>query len=232
MTDLPPPGPPPWTPPPLPPIGGRLGPPWERGGPWLTRFVETVREVLLDPVRAFSDMRREGGLQAPLAFAAIGVVAGATASAVYDLLLSGLAGGQALGGYPAMPMFGSAPGTMALLVVSPVVALLTLFVWAGICHLLLMLLDGARQPFETTFRVAAYASGSTALLQVVPFCGALVGAVWNLVVTIIGLAHAHETSLGKAAAAVLVPLAVCCFFVVALALLFGLSLLALLGRNW
>lgn len=229
MTDLPPPGSPPWTPPPLPPISGRLGPPWERDGPWLTRFIETARDVLLDPVRAFRSMRREGGLQAPLTFAAIGVLVGAVATAVYDALLSGMVAGPAVPGYGTLPMFGSGFGTMALLIITPVVALLFMFVGAGIYHLLLMLFDGARQPFETTFRVVAYASGSTAILQAVPICGALVGAIWSLVATIIGLAQAHEIPLGKAVAAVLVPLAVCCFFMVALVLLFGLSLLALAG---
>jgi hypothetical protein len=231
MTDLPPPGPPPWTPPPLPPITGRLGPPWERDGPWLTRFIETARDVLLDPVRAFSSMRREGGLQAPLAFAAIGVLVGALATALYDALLSGLVAGPAVPGFGALPMFGSGMGTMALLTVTSVLALLFLFIGAGIYHLLLMLFDGARQPFETTFRVVAYSSGSTAVLQAVPVCGAVIAAVWNVVATIIGLAQAQEIPLGKAAAAVLVPIAVCCFFMVALVLLFGLSLLALAGRG-
>jgi hypothetical protein len=37
----------------------------------------------------------------------------------------------------------------------------------------------------------------------------LIGGIWGLVVVIIGLAEAHEISRGKAAAAVLIPVALC-----------------------
>jgi hypothetical protein len=227
MTDIPPPGPPPWTPPPLPPVGGRTGPPWEREGPWPSRFLDTARAVLLEPAQAFAGMRREGGLQAPLAFAAIGVLIGAIATAVWDTLFRGLSLGAGAG-YPSLPFMGGG-ASMGLLIVTPLVALLFVVAGAGVYHVLLLLFDGARQPFETTCRVVAYATGATAILQAVPFCGSIVAAVWSLVATIVGLAQAHEIPTGKAAAAVVVPLVVCCFFAVALVLLFGLSLLALLA---
>jgi hypothetical protein len=174
-------------------------------------------------------MRREGGLQAPLAFAAIGVLIGAIATAVWDTLFRGLSLGAGAGYYPTLPIMGGGAASMGLLVVTPLVALLFVVAGAGVYHLLLLLFDGARQPFETTCRVVAYATGATAVLQALPFCGSIVAAVWSLVATIVGLAQAHEIPTGKAAAAVVVPLVVCCFFAVALVLLFGLSLLALLA---
>jgi hypothetical protein len=64
---------------------------------------------------------------------------------------------------------------------------------------------------------------------VIPFLGGLIGAVWALVITIIGLAQAHGTSGGRAAAAVLVPLGVCCLAVLALAGLFAFTLTRSLG---
>lgn len=43
---------------------------------------------------------------------------------------------------------------------------------------------------------------------------------------IIGLARAHETSEGKAAAAVLVPVGLCCLFLLLVFVIFGIAVLA------
>jgi hypothetical protein len=59
-------------------------------------------------------------------------------------------------------------------------------------------------------RVVAYSMGATSLLHILPVCGAFLAAVWAIVAYIIGLAQAHEIPTGKAAAAVLIPVAVCC----------------------
>lgn len=65
--------------------------------------------------------------------------------------------------------------------------------------------------------------GTTALFQIVPFCGPLVGAIWGIVIEIIGLAQTHRVSTAKAAFAVFLPLilAVTCCVVV---LLVGIGL--------
>lgn len=222
MSDVhvPPPGTTP--PPPLPETGGgHTGPSWEQAGPWLGRFVDTAKGVLTDPTRTFANMRREGGLASPLAFAVVGLITGSLASLIF----------QTVGAGASLAPFvrDSTPGAVAVagtLIFVPVVATISLFLFAGLFHLMLLLLNGARHPFETTFRTYAYASGATALLGLIPLCGALIGAVWNIVVTIIGLAQAQETSTGTAAIAVLVPVAVCCG---AALLVFGASLLAIAG---
>ena len=88
------------------------------------------------------------------------------------------------------------------------------FLGAGIVHLMLLLLGGARRGFEATFRVVCF-SQATALLFVipiflVPFCGMAV-VVWALVLYVIGLAQAHQIGHGQALAAVLLPVvALCC----------------------
>ena len=75
-----------------------------------------------------------------------------------------------------------------------------------------MLLGGANQPFETTYRVVCYSFGSTAIFQLIPICGSRwIGGVWNIVVTSIGIAKAHEIPTGKGGPiAVLLPLICCC----------------------
>jgi hypothetical protein len=225
MSDSQPFPPPSWSPTPPPPPSSRTGPPWEADGQSVQSFVATVQGVLLDPMRLFSQMRREGGLQAPLIYAVIGIVIGALASSVYHVALSGL-------GMGFMGRWGGVAGASSFLtslILVPIVMVVASFVAAGMYHLMLMLLSAARQPFETTYRVVAYSLGSTSLLNVIPFCGGIASGIWCLVAAIIGLAQAQEIPIAKAAIAVLVPGLVCCVLVAALGMLFGLSALALFG---
>ena len=113
----------------------------------------------------------------------------------------------------------------------PVLVILGMFIASGIIHLCLMIVGGARKSFETTFRVVCFSSGSTSLLSMIPFCGGMISAVWNIVVEIIGLARSHEIDTGKAALAVLLPIIVCCGGAVLLGILGGFSALSLLPKN-
>lgn len=190
-------------PPPLPPLP-RPGLPWEREGPALQRFIDTLKLVLTDPTKAFSDMKREGGLGPPLIYGVIGTVSGALMSVIYNLFMSGVGLGFPGG-------FGGSPfGSTSSLIFVPLVMICALFLASGIYHLMLMLLNAAKFPYETTFRVVAYSVGSTGPLGIIPICGGVIGAIWGLVVTIIGLAQAQETTTGKSALSVLVPGVLCC----------------------
>jgi hypothetical protein len=84
-----------------------------------------------------------------------------------------------------------------------------LFVSAVITHLCLMLIGGANQGYETTYRVVAFSAGSVAWLDVIPCFGPLIHFVMSFVCPIQGLAAAHHTSVGKAAAAVILPIVLC-----------------------
>jgi ABC-type polysaccharide/polyol phosphate export permease len=48
------------------------------------------------------------------------------------------------------------------------------------------------------------------VLAIVPFCGGAIGAIWSLVICIIGLAEAQRIPVWKAALAVLLPIVLCC----------------------
>jgi hypothetical protein len=113
-----------------------------------------------------------------------------------------------------------------IVVIVPLVAILWIVIAAGIYHLMLLLLGGARGNFETTLRVVAYTMGATSLLQILPMCGSFLAAVWSIVVNIIGLAQAHDVSTGKAVAAVLVPILACCVLV---GLAWAATMAAILG---
>lgn len=193
----------------------RSGPPWERDGASIGSYFATLKEVLGAPNLMFSEMRREGGLGAPLLYGMAGGVVWGLVGLMFQVgvqaLIMGLAAGAPGGPPPGLAM-GMAGGFGLIfgLVVLPIGVLLGMFLSSGIFHLMLMMFSAARQPFETTFRVVAYSTGATSIFAAIPICGAHIQWISQLVYVGIGLCRAHEISGGKAAAAVLLPLVVCC----------------------
>jgi hypothetical protein len=116
-------------------------------------------------------------------------------------------------------------GSAAFIVLLPLFVVIVLFIGSGIVHLCLMIVGGANQSFETTFRVLAFSQGSTGPLQMIPVCGGVIAGVWALVCNCIGLARAHETDTGRAVLAVLLPVIVCCGGMFLLFMFGGLALL-------
>ena len=224
----PPPPPPPaqMPPPPPPPADGviRDGPAWERrtGLLDLGALFATLRDVLFDPGATFRTMVRDRGLGGPLLYLLILATVSGWIALVWDTLLSGALERFLPAGGGSTPFFGALdPSTRNLIsaVILPGFVLLSYFIWTGIVHLFLMMMGGAKEGFETTARVIAYVSGSTAVFSVIPVCGGLIGLVWGLVSEIIGLSEAHQTGIGSAIAAVLLPLVLCCLCVIGLVVL-------------
>ena len=213
------------------PMETRTGLPWEQrdSRSFFNAFVETMTMVLSKPAQAFSIMRLHGGFGAPLTFAVIGGGIGVIAWFIFSLGLTsiGMSGqredavGSALGMSASFAMF-----CMRIVFIA-----LAPFIWAGLIHLSLMLIGGARQAFEATFRVVAFTQGATAPLQLVPCCGGLIAMVWAIVCNCIGIARAHDIDTPKATLAVFLPLLVCCGGGFLIAMMFG-GLAALNGHNW
>jgi hypothetical protein len=236
MSDFSPPPLPPEPPqePPPPPPPPQL-PPARRGIPWDERdrlgfvgaLVETLKLVLFDPVTFFRAMPVSGGLGSPLSFGMLVGYFGIAVSGFYDAVFQSVAG-QMFGDFARRgdfqrftEMFGGMLGFVFTLVLGPVFILVGLFLGAGITHLALMLLGGARQGFETTFRVACF-SQAPAVFALVPFCGRLVHVVYQIVLAIIGLSEAHQISRWTAAGAVLLPyVLLCCCCAASLGAMFG-----------
>jgi hypothetical protein len=200
----------------------RSGLPWEhrqaRG--FFNAFIETLVLVLTKPGEAFTDMRREGGLGEPLIYALIGGCVGGVVSFLFSLGL------QSVGLFADRhdtfgAMAGMGIGSAAFIILLPLFIVIALFIGSAIVHLCLMIVGGANQSFETTFRVLAFSQGSTGPLQMIPICGGLIAGVWALVCNCIGLARAHETDTGRAVLAVFLPLVVCCGGVLLIAFMFG-----------
>lgn len=217
-----------FSPPPLPPAAGGI--PWDerdRLG-FAAAFVETIKRVLFDPVAFFRAMPVTGGLGGPLAFGLLVAYLGFAVSAFYDTIFQSVAGrmfGDFARGRGEFQRFadllGGGLGFVFTLLLGPFLLLFGLFLGAGITHLVLMLLGGAKRGFEATFRVACFAQAS-AIFAVVPFCGGLVHLVYQIVLAIIGLSEAHQVGRWTAAGAVLLPwLLLCCCCSSAVAAMFG-----------
>jgi hypothetical protein len=200
----------------------RSGLPWdhrqERG--FFNAFVETLVMVLTKPGEAFTAMKREGGLGEPLIYALIGGCVGGAVSFLFSLGL------QSFGLFADRhdtfgAMAGMGIGSVAFIVLLPLLIVIGLFIGSAIVHLCLMIVGGANHSFETTFRVLAFSQGSTGPLQMVPICGGVIAGVWALVCNCIGLARAHETDTGRAVLAIFLPLIVCCGGIFLIAFMFG-----------
>jgi hypothetical protein len=205
-------------------IAPRSGLPWDdrqqRG--ILRAFFDTLVMVLTNPAEAFTAMNREGGFGEPLIYAIIGGSVGGVIYFLYNFLLGSA---HIFGSHenPMMQMMGGGIRQLFFIILVPFFIAIETFISSAVFHLCLMIVGGAKQPFETTFRVVCFAGGSANPLLIIPFCGGLIGAIWKIVLYCFGFARAHETDTGRAVLAVVLPLIVCCGGIFALIMMVGLG---------
>lgn len=91
-------------------------------------------------------------------------------------------------------------------------------------HLSLAVLGGARGTYVTTLKAVCYSSSATAF-NAFPICGAAIGAVWQIVIQVIGLRELHRTTTTRAFWAWFLPfvVAICLAGAAVAATLFGLA---------
>ena len=161
----------------------------------------------LSPRRFFSKLPRTGSVGAAvLYYLSIGIpVAGA------DLFWT-MVRGRADTAEVAAPGGLGQWGPLVDFLISPVWLLISLFLAAGVVHLLLKLFGAADGGYGLTTRVFAYAYAPQ-ILGIVPVAGAFAGFLWMVVVAVIGTSAAHRTTTGRAAAAILIPLSIALTFV-------------------
>jgi hypothetical protein len=166
-------------------------------------FIATVQAVVLRPVDFFSGILRQGDFINPLIFAIICYEVAAILGGLLRLVGIG-ATNQGFGGF------------IGSIIFAPIVAVIGLFIGAGILHLLVMLIVGSRNSgFEATFRVVAY-SAVTSFVSWIPFIGGIL-SLYGIYLGIVGIREVHNTTTGRAALVVLIPAAV--LFLIALALI-------------
>jgi len=207
----------------------RTGPPWEhRRQLGLVKTAwDTVRQVLTDPNMTFSAMNRDGGIASPLLYFLFVAGAGWSVNIIFSLAIEslGLFASHLQSEKTVTDFAAFAVSVGAAVVLLPIALTICSFIAAGVLHLSLMICGGAKQTFETTYRTYCYAFGSAGLLQAVPICGGLVSLIWGIIACSIGLARTHETSTGRAVAAVLAPFVLCFGVLIAFSIMmiYGLS---------
>ena len=199
---------------------GRSKTAWEDEGTQLSLggLTATLKESLFRPAEFFRKMNVTGGLSNPLLYALITGMIGWTAYYFWEIVFHDtfreLLPSQATSG---LALFAEA-GLAVKAIFTPFMLIAGLFIWSGVLHLLLMLVRGAKNGFEATFRVVSYINGASVFL-VMPLCGAFLCGIWTLVLAVIGLRDAHGISGGKATFVVLFPLLLCCAFIALFSLL-------------
>lgn len=219
--------PPPVSPPTGPPPTGegpRPGLPWERDdGRSLGSALETIRLVLIEPAEGFAMMRRSGSLGPPLLYLVVFGTVGAFFALLWQSTFRSLFGRFADAGDFAEIAAINSFGVVQLLM-APVFVLLFTALTAIVIHVALMAFGGAPRPLDTTLRTLCYATGSTYLFTIVPFCGNVVSFFWWLVVVSIGIREAQEVPGGRAVGAVLAPIILVCCCCAALSFTFGAAI--------
>ena len=165
-------------------------------------FVDTVRRVVLQPVGFFAGLPRSGSLLNPLVFALICTEISVILGGILGLV--GVREGFVAGyGFqvPENQDFGEFIGSV---IFAPIGSAISVFVIAGIAHLLVMLIVGATNSgFGATFRVASYAS-VTSLVSWIPIIGGILG-LYGIYLAVVGIREMHQTTTGKAVIVVLFP---------------------------
>ena len=223
---------------PPPPVGGPAGNPWEQRDRLGigAAFIENLKLFVTSPAEAYAQTRRSGDLASPLIFAIVicwfGIIIGQLWSMVF--------GGSMLSMLPAefqdqagMYMASSVTSMMFAAVIAPFATAIGLFIGSAILHVCLAMIGGTTQSsagFEGTFRVVSYSTVSQ-LANMIPIVGGMVATVWAIVLSVMGLAELHGTTQGKALAAVLIPVLVCCACGVFAAVMMGLGLAGMMAQS-
>lgn len=190
------------------------------GGGW-----ETFKEACFNPRAFFAGVAQSDNPWPSITF---GMATGGLAGFLYGVFISlvylALGGmmAAALGGARGVGAGAGGPGMMMgvmgamgvfAIIVYPIMfamsALIGPWISGGVYHLMLMLFKGATKPYTNTVRVCGYSNAST-IWMVIPGLGSLVSIGFHLVLTVIGLDETHKCGIGKAIAAVLVPVVLFC----------------------
>jgi hypothetical protein len=191
-------------------------PSWEHGAS-VGNFIATIKEVALDPVRTFANLR-DGGYARPISFTYWSLLpAWLCGSLVYGALFGFMAtvGAAALprGNDPFLAWVSSVGPMAAALAISAALAVFFLFVplfnfvGAALTHLLL-LPWGPSGGYAQTYRANAYAYGAFMPFAFIP-CVNYVVMPWQLVAAIIAHSQVHRIAWWKVTVSLVVIPCLC-----------------------
>lgn len=167
-------------------------------------LVRTWRASVLEPTRFFARVPWDAPIARPVLYFLVVTVAAAFFTLWWNAL--GLAATLPFT-LPAVDVGGRGAPALIEFFMSPFVALVGLLIWTLVLHFFALFLAPERRGLAATARAICYAAGP-AVFSIVPLLGPLVGGVWTLVLEVFGIRAAHRVTTGRAAAIVLLPLAI------------------------
>jgi hypothetical protein len=220
-----------------PPSGLTPGPSGSTGGEFnlqdpVGSFISTVRGVLLSPVGFFRGMVRQGDFINPAVFALISYMVYAILGGLIGLVFGGVSSLTSTTDEGALVGAASTVGGFFLgLILAPFIAAIILLIVVAVRHLLVMLIVGSSNAgFEATLRLSSY-TFATRIIWWIPILGQIVGFIYGLVLSTIGVREVHATTTGKAALIVLIPVAVAIVLLGLLAAVIGAAIFTLLQQQ-
>jgi hypothetical protein len=177
-------------------------------------FINTLKEVLFNPVQFFRTLHPKGDGFMPILYAII---------LIFIINIVGFFFAKILGLQDMwMKIFRQYMGDtfpynesfmtrsmISQLLMLPFLQMIALIIVAGIMHLFVIIVGANKNGFIATLRVIGY-SQSASVFQLIPFVGGLIGLVYYIVLYVIGIRELHETTTNKAAWAVFLPVILCC----------------------
>lgn len=198
--------------------------PWEERGARspVAAFAETLQQALFHPAAFFRGTAPDRGAGSALLYSVIVGTISIGIALLWQRALGERFSWEVGGRY--LDVFDHRPALAGLTVFVPIGVAIGNILWAGVLHVSLAVLGGARGTYTTTLKAVCYSSSASAF-NVFPVCGAAIGAVWQAVVQVIGLRELHRTTTARAFWAVFLPfaLALCLAGAVVFAAVLGLA---------
>jgi len=192
-------------------------------------IIETAKGFLMQPVQAFQKARRIE-LGDAIKYFIILLIINAILTVIVDLIMGSAilsAINQAMGQFGMGEIFlaetmGVAIGAIVLVIVS----LIMVFIIGGWLHLFVYLLGGRKGYLET---VKSLIFGSTPYMLIgwIPLVGIIIGGIWSLILSILGIRELHQISTGRAAGAVILAAIIIVIIIALIAAWFIISLVSI-----
>ncbi len=176
--------------------------------------------MISSPSQSLSTAEPEGSLGSSMQFALLSSIVGYGPTLLGAMLfvIPALATAGASAGAGKQLAIASATGVLGFLFYAVGLLffqLVSLLFFAGLDHLGLLILGAQPRSFTVTVRANALSTGAY-LIGLLPMCSLYVFPLWAMVLRIIANVHLHQTTAGKATAAVLLPMFLLCGAVFAL----------------
>ena len=174
-------------------------------------IIEKAKGFLMDPAETFRNAQSDDLGEAFKYFAIILAINSVLSGL---LVMAGVGVATEIPGM-ALGIAGSFASGIAAIVGTFIGGIIGLFIGGIIVHIFVALIIGGNG-IEQTIKALIYGATPGMLLGWIPFIG-IIGGLWSLVLYIIGIRELHDTTTGKAAVAVLLPVIILVALLVMLA---------------